>query len=239
MSIYDRQFFAELEDEVRSSAAVIVPILTSALRPSSVVDVGCGTGTWLAAFQSAGVIDVLGVDGDYVDRAALNIPVDRFRPADLSALLRLDRSFDLAISLEVAEHLPPDRSESFVDDLTRLAPAVCFSAAIPLQGGVDHVNERWQDEWAALFARHGYRPVDLVRKQVWDDQRVMPWYAQNMLLYVEAGIDLVGNDLPLRLVHPVRYVDRVNGSGPLSVRQLAREALRTAGARLRKAGRSA
>jgi hypothetical protein len=52
------------------------------------------------------------------------------------------------VSLEVAEHLQPKRSASFVADLVALAPAVLFSAAIPGQPGTDHINPRWQDEWA-------------------------------------------------------------------------------------------
>lgn len=227
MSPYDSQFYAALDLGVRSSAEVVVPILVGALRPSSVIDIGCGTGTWLAAFRKAGISDVLGVDGEYVDRDRLDIAQAQFQPADLNQPLRLERRFDLAISLEVAEHLHPQRAEGFVADLVRLAPAICFSAAIPLQGGVEHVNERWQDEWASMFAGHGYRCVDLVRRQVWDDPAVMPWYAQNMLVYVAPGIELSGDDLPLRLVHPVRYFDRIARAGPLSPRQLARAARRT------------
>jgi len=239
---YDEQFFAGIDAGSRSSAAVIVPIIMEVLNPTSVVDVGCGTGAWLAAFQAAGVKDLLGIDGDYVARSSLNIPVESFQPADLGRPLRIDRSFDLALSVEVAEHLAPSRAESFVADLVRLAPVVCFSAAIPLQGGVDHVNERWQDEWAAIFATHGYRPVDLIRARVWDNPEVRPWYAQNMFLYVADGVGLEGDHLPMRLVHPARYEFRLAGvldalehSSPLGARQLVRETGRTVRALAKRA----
>lgn len=242
---YDEEFFAGIDAGTQSSAAVIVPLIMEALSPSSVVDVGCGTGAWLAAFRAAGVRDVLGVDGDYVTRSSLNIPVESFQAADLNRPLRIERSFDLALSLEVAEHLPPGRADGFVADLVRLAPAVCFSAAIPLQGGVDHVNERWQDEWAAIFANHGYTPVDLIRAKVWDNPEVRPWYAQNMFLYVAAGVALEGDHLPMRLVHPARYMFRLSGAldalehpAPLGVRQLVRESGGTVKA-LVKRGRDA
>jgi SAM-dependent methyltransferase len=242
---YDEQFFAEIDGGARSSAAAIVPIIMDALNPSSVVDVGCGTGTWLATFRAAGVKDVLGIDGDYVPRSSLNIPVECFEPADLNRPVRIERSFDLALSLEVAEHLVPNRAESLVADLVRLAPVVCFSAAIPLQGGVDHLNERWQDEWAATFKSHGYRAVDVIRAKVWDNPEVRPWYAQNMLIYAGPGIQLEGDPLPMRLVHPARYefrlsaaLDQLEHPVPLWARRFVRETGRTVKALVTRLRRS-
>jgi hypothetical protein len=60
-----------------------------------------------------------------------------------------------------------------------------FSAAIPEQGGVDHLNEQWQDYWGGLFERHGFVPVDAIRPHVWSNPSVESWYAQNTLLYVD------------------------------------------------------
>jgi SAM-dependent methyltransferase len=203
---YDERFFAGQSKAVRASAARVVPLVLRALGPHSAVDVGCGLGEWLAELQVAGVPDVLGLDGDHVVREQLEIPDHAFRAVDLTLPLRLDRRFDLAISLEVAEHLPPERGDSFVADLVALAPAVLFSAAIPGQPGTHHINTRWQDEWAAIFADFGYEPVDLVRPLVWDDPGVYPWYAQNTLLYTSKP--LTGESrpgLPLRVVHPSIY----------------------------------
>jgi SAM-dependent methyltransferase len=229
MGLYEGQFFADLDEGVRSSAAVVVPMLIDAIAPSSVIDLGCGTGTWLGAFRANGVKDVLGIDGDYVERSRLDIPPEQFQPADLNQPVRLSRTFDLATSFEVAEHLRPERSESFVADLVALAPVVCFSAAIPHQGGVDHINERWQDEWAAMFAKHSYRCADLIRSRVWDDERVEPWYAQNTLVYTRRDLVAEGDQLPMRLVHPRRYVQRMQQPHRrvLPPAELARETRRT------------
>ena len=203
---YDATFYDIFEQGSLRSAERVVPIVTDLLRPGSVVDVGCGTGLWLSVFAQRGVPDVLGIDGDYVDRGRLRIAAERFMPADLSRPLRLDRRFDLAISLEVAEHLPPERAPGFVADLVALAPAVLFSAAVPNQGGVDHLNERWLPFWAAEFERRGYAPLDVVRPRVWDDPGVDFWYAQNTLLYVDeelrASLGLDPPGWPLSLVHP-------------------------------------
>ena len=135
-----------------------------------------------------GVGDVIGLDGDYVDRATLHIPPDSFLPRDLNHPLNMDRRFDLAVSVEVAEHLAPDLAVQFVDELTKLAPAVLFSAAIPNQDGNHHVNERWPSYWAALFGQFGFSPFDVVRPQVWRNEQVEPWYAQNVILYLSDGL---------------------------------------------------
>jgi SAM-dependent methyltransferase len=153
------------------------------VRPQSVVDVGCGVGTWLAEFQARGVSDILGIDGDYVDRSMLQIAVDTFSPQNLSNGALSSRKFDLAISLEVAEHLPAESAGAFVRSLTALAPVVAFSAAIPHQGGTDHINERWQSYWAELFRQLGYEAYDPIRPRIWTDTDVEVHYRQNLIIY--------------------------------------------------------
>jgi hypothetical protein len=51
------------------------------------------------------------------------------------------KRFDLAISLEVAEHLPEGSAGALVSTLIEAAPVVVFSAAIKGQSGTNHINE--------------------------------------------------------------------------------------------------
>ena len=145
---------------------------------------GCGIGSWLAVFREHGVTDVLGLDGEYVDRNQLLIPPGQFRPADLESPPPLDRTFDLALSIEVAEHLPETAADTFVSYLTTLAPVVLFSAAVPGQGGWNHVNEQWPEYWAGRFVERGYVPIDCLRPLLWHRETVQYWHAQNILVYV-------------------------------------------------------
>src|SRR5205823_3545352 len=124
-----------------------------------------------------------GLDGPSVDASHLLIDPACFTPVDLARCPELAETFDLALCLEVAEHLPPRASRPLVRLLTRAAPLVLFSAAIPGQGGVGHRNEQWPDYWRARFAEFGYRRLDPVRRHVWQDPRVAGWYQQNLYLY--------------------------------------------------------
>lgn len=213
---YSKSFFAGQSSGSRSSAEVVVPLILDLVDAHSVVDVGCGVGTWLSVFRAHGVTDVLGIDGNYVPRGQLELPAEQFLAADLAQPLQVERRFDLAVSLEVAEHLPPASSEQFVASLVGMADLILFSAAIPRQGGSEHSNERWQSWWADRFADHGFVPIDCVRRWIWSHPSVEWWYAQNVLLYASRE-RMVGNPRlareyelmgsgQLSVVHPARYV---------------------------------
>jgi SAM-dependent methyltransferase len=200
---YDAKFYRELIP-AQASAREILPIVLEIIKPASVVDVGCGTGHWLAAARELGVRDILGLDGVWVDREQLVISAENFRIHDLATPLQLERRFDLALSLEVAEHLSPAAARNYVQNLSQAADAVLFSAAIPGQGGRRHLNEQWPAYWADWFQEFGYECYDYVRPKVWTNPRVAWYYAQNSLIFSCRGerYRLGAPVRPLPLVHP-------------------------------------
>ncbi len=181
---YSEGFFANISGASRRSAQQTVPLVMSLIQCGSVVDVGCGVGSWLRVFKEQGVTEVLGLDGDYVKTGQLEINAAEFRAVNLASPPKLEREFDLAVSLEVAEHLPPDAADPFVAYLAQLAPVVMFSAAVPGQGGTNHLNEQWPDYWAGLFEKHNFATLDCLREQLWHNEQVEWYYVQNMLLFV-------------------------------------------------------
>ncbi len=212
---YDDNFYDDLVNTAGPSASIIAPMVNDLVRPKSVVDIGCGDGSWLAAFLACEITDIEGRDGEWLDEGVLKFPLKNFRRTDLFAPISIERPFDLAISLEVAEHLPESRAAQFVEELTNAAPVVLFSAAIPLQEGPNHINEQWPSYWAAHFARKGYVPVDAIRTRVWSNPDVTWWYKQNMLIYVDetkmdaypalkVARETLGGEA-LDLVHPDKY----------------------------------
>ena len=179
---YDENFYrARRKAGLYKSAAEVLSVVGRFIHPRSVIDLGCGTGEWLAAWQNLFGTEIFGVDGDYVDRSQLSVDEKFFHPANLEERVNLNRRFDLVESLEVAEHLSPARADSFVEDLTRLGDVILFSAAIPAQGGTNHVNEQWQSYWAEKFLRLGYVAVDCIRPEIWDNKNIWAHYCQNIL----------------------------------------------------------
>jgi hypothetical protein len=170
-------------------------------------------------FRELGIADVLGVDGS-AELDLLKIPRERYAVHDLTIPIALDREFDLVMCLEVAEHLPPDSADALVDSLIRLGPIVLFSAAIPSQGGTNHVNEQWPEYWADRFEARGYPVVDAIRHRIWDDPEVEWWYAQNTLLFVRrnrlfaepelAWLSAATHRSQLSIVHPRKYRDMLD-----------------------------
>lgn len=181
--VYDDKFFDRIGEGASRAARIMVPMILQLVRPKSVVDIGCGDGTWLSVFVEQGVENIWGLDGSYVDTERLLIDKTLFQAIDLTRPERIGRTFDLAVCLEVGEHLPARAAPSFVDMLVDAAPLVLFSAAIPNQGGTHHVNEQWPRYWQILFARHGYQRLDPFRRHICFDLNIPWWYRQNTFLY--------------------------------------------------------
>ncbi|TWT54671.1 hypothetical protein Pla22_23210 [Rubripirellula amarantea] len=219
---YEGDFYEGRRERTLHTCQAVWEILSNTIPIKSAVDFGCGTGTWLATGREHGVERTVGFEGLWVSDNLLDSPEIKLIRQDLEDRISTDESFDLAISLEVAEHLSPERADSFVADICGVAPCVLFGAAIPLQGGVDHVNEQWQSNWARRFMKHGYRPIDLVRPRIWNDSKIPFYYRQNTLFYANAekyaailGDAKDASNLMLDVVHPIhleRYASQELGT---------------------------
>lgn len=199
---YGNLFFDYVDADAYRSASQLLPVLRQFIEISSVLDVGCGRGAWLAVWRSLGVSDCLGVDGKYVDTSRLNIPRDAFLARDISTDLVLSRKFDLVECLEVAEHIPETRADTLVKNLVLHGDVILYSAAVPGQGGEFHVNEQPYEYWRDKFAQHGYRAFDFLRPAIRECRLVGPWYRYNSLVFAnQAGVarlslDAVRKEIP-------------------------------------------
>lgn len=202
--MYDRAFYEVSEGGMVQSAQVLVPQIIEWVGPiTNMIDVGCGRGWWAKEFSRNGVT-ALGIDGEYVDEVVCD-----FRAVNLEKIFPHLGTFDLALCLEVAEHLSPERADTFVHDLCKLAPTIVFSAAIPGQGGTGHVNEQPPEYWAKKFRAEGYYVTGDYRMQIWDDPRIENWYRQNLLVARRPTTEFVWpwehqESIPT-LVHPVLF----------------------------------
>lgn len=214
---YDFDWHVRHRNLNEHSSRRVVALVRREISVGSVVDFGCGDGIWLRTFAEAGADEILGYDGPWTDRSQLVIDPAFFQPADLSSPIKAKRQFDLAMCLEVAEHIPASSAEALVKSICGHSDVVLFGAAIPRQGGYRHVNERWQSYWAALFGELGYRRFDYIRSEIWNDPEVHFWYKQNLALFVsgeatetiERLTASIGSErlsaMPVDIVHPALF----------------------------------
>lgn len=155
--IYGPEFFREWgssnADYVRS-AELVAGAVYDAYRPASLADLGCGCGVYGRFFRAKGV-KVLSLDGA-LPPPEHSFPVDLQRRDLAAPFENIWGKFDLALCLEVAEHIPEEFSDTFLKNLTAFSDRLVMSAAPPGQGGHHHVNERPRRYWAAKLAALGF-----------------------------------------------------------------------------------
>ncbi len=179
---YDEQVYNQLD------AAEMLPFIFELFNPKSILDVGCGLGTWLNEAKELGIKDIFGIDGTANGIENPGIEAKEFAQINLSSPFDLNRKFDILLSLEVGEHLPESSANGFINSLCKHADIIIFSAAVPGQGGQDHINEQWPDYWIGKFSENGYQVFDIFRERFWNNRKVKWWYKQNMFLYVKRSI---------------------------------------------------
>lgn len=163
---------------------------------------GCGVGTWLKSALEFGVSEVIGIDGIDVRKSGLLVAEGQFRIQDLTEDWNLGRRFDLVLCLEVAEHLPASAAESLMESVTSHTDVVAFSSACPGQAGDHHINCQWPVYWQRLFNAHGFRCSDAIRWRIWNDERIEPWYRQNLFVATRSE-EGVGDEARLpAVIHP-------------------------------------
>jgi cyclopropane fatty-acyl-phospholipid synthase-like methyltransferase len=155
-------------------------------HPETLIDVGCGTGALLKAFRGLGC-EVRGLEYSDAGLAycqSRSLPVEKFNIE--MDLLATKEHHDVAVSFEVAEHLPIWTADRFVELLRGLAPAIVMSAATPGQGGHHHLNEQPHSYWIEKFHRRGYL-FDLLTSvrfsSEWKASGAAYWYCDNVMVF--------------------------------------------------------
>lgn len=203
---YDDNFYKSQMDGSYRSASRYVEYLSQIFKPSSVADIGCGRGTWLKAFKENGVEKVVGFDGSWNSQENMIDKSIIFYCTDLNIpISKQEERYDLALSLEVAEHIEESSAKTFVKSLVDLADVVMFSAAYIGQGGTNHINEQTHTYWAKLFQEHDYIPYDLFRPVFWGNDDIEICYQQNTFLYVKIDSKL-SIELTKIGIHPIKNV---------------------------------
>lgn len=200
---------AEVHNSI--AAEIVLPLVFNLVDVASVVDVGCGTGTWMLTAKRLGINDFIGIDGVYMNEENLVIEKDKFLKVDIGKKFQINRRFDLAISLEVAEHLPFESSDTFINNIVNLSDNILFSAATLGQGGQNHLNEQPINFWIKKFENKGYTFHDIIRPQIWENNDIEFWYKQNIIFFSKNKISYDIESIPkiINVIHPELYKYRI------------------------------
>ena len=151
------------------------------LAPSSVLDAGCGPGTYVYAMRDIGV-NAVGLDTD--DRV-----IGKPHLTQKSLMDMTDEKADVVVCLEVAEHIPEEFNDKIVEKIVgAVGKSLIFTAAIPGQGGVGHINCRPRQFWLEKFTAAGLKHDIDMEEHILTYARGgyhMGWFTQNLLYFVK------------------------------------------------------
>jgi len=211
---YNKQDYDWWKNPAVNSAKQIVPFILECLPIKSVLDFGCAQGGWLSVFHEHGIKNIKGLDGEWVNTEDLLVPLESFHCVDLEKYQHLPtEKYDLCICLEVAEHLDIKYSDALIANLTNASDIILFSAAVPEQGGQNHVNERPPSFWRKKFDNNGFEQIDFLRDRYWRNDEVAWWYKQNIMIYSKVNLrpklmelcnDFYGN----HVIHPTAFSEK-------------------------------
>lgn len=208
-SPYDSEFFDNLLQTSATSAPFIAKYIYNNFEPKTVVDIGCGTGEILKALTSLCDIECLGIEGPWINDCQERF--ENIQLANLNEFLPLEKKFDVAICLEVAEHLEERFASTLISTLTESSNIILFSAAIPGQSGTEHINLKYPDYWARHFWEKGFALYLDPRKEFFRNLQLAPWYQQNTLVFRKMDDDwnIAEITVPRLIRHPLIFPEQL------------------------------
>jgi SAM-dependent methyltransferase len=218
MNNYSQNFYNSVSNRAAQSAQIVAEVLTGTIEPISVVDIGSGQGVWLrtiaAAFPTAKkviALDLQSHESPFFEELQNSSKNFQFIEVDFENFSKLPgEKFDIAICLEVLEHLTPDTAVEVAKEIGRKCSYLIFSAAILGQGGTGHINERKFNYWMMLMREQGFVALDVFRPALREAHGIPSYYKQNMMLFwhpknsyqngVKIDLDLLLTKNPLEVV---------------------------------------
>ena len=231
MKVYNDKFYEDSSTRIES-AREILNLVFNITKPNSILDVGCGRGSWLTVAKELGAKTTYGIDGQWNDGKHIDKHIV-YKSMDLNKNFVLESKFDLTICLEVAEHLEANSANNLIASLVNTSDIIIFSAAFKYQGGVNHINENLHSYWADLFLRYNFVAFDIIRPEIWDNDKVSYWYRQNTFLYLKKDsskfndlsktYNYVKNNKLMDSIHPEMFFRKIESQ---SIRYHAKEIIK-------------
>lgn len=190
MSLLNDEFYRKtLRPDRQKSYKMIVRYILKSIKPDikSVVDYGCGAGWFLYYFKKYGIEDLVGIDPNKKLLTALDKSLkENIRFMDLTKRIYLGRKFDLAINVEVLEHINGGCEDISIENITRHSDLLIFSAATLGQGGWGHVNEQpfefWEEKLNSVGFSCDWEATNNFRTFL-KAKKAKKWYVRNISVF--------------------------------------------------------
>lgn len=186
---YLSEYYSRHRSLTLSSAKKIVKLFPKFFDPRLILDIGCGTGEWIKAFQyQYPSCNFTGIDGNWIKSNNLICNFNEFIVADLNFGLPkniINKNYDLITCLETITDLPEKEGGKLISQICKITNLCLFSSGAPNQTHGPHKNRQWQSYWHSLFKKNGFIALDFIRPAIWNDNDVGPWYRQNCFLFIE------------------------------------------------------
>lgn len=151
-------------------------------NPKLVYDIGCGPGTYVNSMRDRN-INAYGFDIDV-------------RVSGKSNLYNFDFTknhqeipCELAVCLEVAEHIDESLADMFVDNVVKSIASgglLVWTAAIPGQGGIGHINCQPKEYWEKKLTNLGLVRIPEMETELINEvyQSIhMGWFVNNLMIF--------------------------------------------------------
>lgn len=210
-TVYNSAFYEHRHRATSHAAEVVLGIVHNFGVPmNSAIDIGCGVGAWLKTIEDRGAARTRGYEGPWLPKQ-MYTAAGELVLADLNTLnIDTSEKYDIAICLEVFEHLTMAGCESIASQLAAVTDTILFSAAPPAQGGNGHINERPLSDWIKLFEGKGFNAIDDIRWRIWGDDEIPYWYRQNIVLFSKHLAARMHP--PVDVIHPAALRAATEGS---------------------------
>lgn len=162
--------------------------IVKCLNINSMVDFGCGLGHFLEGAKEAGATNILGYEYSYEN-------AKKYLPSVIAPYIKYGNvmedidcgQFDCSMSIEVAEHILPEKSCILVKNLTKSATKyIILTAALPGQGGTGHINEQPHSFWIKQIEQFNFIKRDDERNSLFESIKShnikMPKHMYNNLM---------------------------------------------------------
>jgi SAM-dependent methyltransferase len=186
---FDRLYGAEyykkmLDEDALSDSRSFAREVQNRIDVNSVIDFGCGPGRFLLPFYEADV-KIKGVDASSAAKSESVVPAERIKQHDLRQPLNTDKNYDVALCIEVLEHLPRHATETVVRSIAGASDIAIVTAAPPGQGGTHHVNEQPATYWINKFESTGMSYDESLTSELRSaiEPKELDWLSSNIMVF--------------------------------------------------------